>query len=149
DTVPNAAGWPVGTRLWVLEDDLGTSVVEWVQGEVVEAAAATNAGDGTLPVASAPQSTADMDAPAARPYPPAALTVNTEAWPVELFGELTLEWVHRDRLLQADQLVDQSAGSIGPEAGTTYTVRTYLNDALHDEQTGITGDTATVEPTLD
>ena len=43
-------------------------------------------------------------------------------------------WAHRDRLLQADRLIEHDAGSIGPEPGTTTTVRIYhalSNTLLH------------------
>lgn len=146
DTVPGPDGWPIGTRVWVVDDNVGEGVTEYVEGEAVEAKASTNAPGGTLPLGDSPGGTVTMAARAARPYPPAGLTVGGVAWPVQVIGDIELAWVHRDRLLQADQLVDQAAGSIGPEAGTTYTVRTYLDDVLDDEQTGITGAAATVLP---
>ncbi len=34
-------------------------------------------------------------------------------------------WAHRDRTIIQDQLVDHFGGSIGPEAGTSYTIRVY------------------------
>ena len=39
--------------------------------------------------------------------------------------------------------MDESAASIGPEAGTTYVVRYYVDDVLDDEEAGITGTAAT------
>lgn len=146
DTVAGPAGWPIGTRVWVVDDNVGEGVTEYVEGETVEARASTNAPGGTLPLGASPGGTVAMAARAARPYPPAGLTVGGVAWPVQGIGEIELEWAHRDRLLQADQLVDQAAGSIGPETGTTYTVRTYVDDVLDDEQAGITGTAATVLP---
>jgi hypothetical protein len=38
--------------------------------------------------------------------------------------------VHRDRVQQADQLIDDQMATVGPEAGTTYTVRYYINGTL-------------------
>lgn len=146
DTVPGPAGWPIGTRVWVVDDNVGEGVTEYVEGEAVEARASTNAPGGTLPLGASPGGVVTMAARAARPYPPAGLTVGGVAWPVQVIGDIELAWSHRDRLLQADQLVDQAAGSIGPEAGTTYTVRTYLDDVLDDEQTGITGAATMVQP---
>jgi len=146
DTVAGLAGWPIGTRVWVVDDNVGEGVTEYVEGEAVEAKASTNAPGGTLPLGASPGGVVTMAARAARPYPPAGLTVGGVAWPVQVIGDIELAWSHRDRLLQADQLVDQAAGSIGPEAGTTYTVRTYLDDVLDDEQTGITGAAAMVQP---
>lgn len=146
DTVAGPAGWPIGTRVWVVDDNVGEGVTEYVEGEAVEARASTNAPGGTLPLGASPGGVVTMAARAARPYPPAGLTVGGVAWPVQVIGDIELAWAHRDRLLQADQLVDQAAGSIGPEAGTTYTVRTYLDDVLDDEQTGINGTDAIVQP---
>lgn len=38
-------------------------------------------------------------------------------------GDLQISWAHRDRVLQADQLIAHSEGNIGPEPGTTYHVQ--------------------------
>lgn len=66
--------------------------------------------------------------------------------PVVVGADMTFSWRHRDRLLQADTLVDNSADSIGPEPGTTYTVRaTTLDGALVlAERAGVVGNTATI-----
>jgi len=37
---------------------------------------------------------------------------------------------HRDRVLQADRLIDQAAATIGPEPGTTYNVYWHLDGVL-------------------
>lgn len=39
---------------------------------------------------------------------------------IEVPDVLTISWAHRDRVLQADQLIPHATGSIGPEPGTTY-----------------------------
>ncbi|MRE90953.1 MULTISPECIES: hypothetical protein [unclassified Stenotrophomonas] len=57
-----------------------------------------------------------------------------------------MQWAHRDRILQADQLVDTTQGNIGPEPGTTYTVRWYLAGALVRTQATISGTTDTYTP---
>src|SRR5690606_29261097 len=103
-------------------------------------------GSRQLPLDSATALPLTFDARQARPYPPAGLLVNGEENPVLLPGEITLTWAHRDRLLQADQLIDQSAASVGPEAGTTYTVRWYLNDTLVHTDSGITGTASSYTP---
>jgi hypothetical protein len=58
-------------------------------------------------------------------------------------GEITVTWAHRDRLLQADQVISESEASIGPEAGTTYTVTYYLDEDIEHTESGITGTSAT------
>lgn len=145
DTVPRA--WPVGTRLWGIEDGGAVGATEYTEGETVYAKAATvGAGGEMLSLAPAPGGTVEMGARAARPYPPGRVRINGEAYPDGLHGELVIDWAHRDRLLQADQLVDSEADSIGPEPGTSYTLRAYLDGLLAETQEGITGTTATMTP---
>lgn len=64
-------------------------------------------------------------------------------------GDVVVTWAHRDRLNQADQLIDTTLGSIGPEGGTTYSVRLLRADtsALLASQTGVSGTTATLTTT--
>ncbi|HVI60143.1 MAG TPA: hypothetical protein VM619_14890 [Luteimonas sp.] len=135
-----------GARLWFIGGDLAADSTEYTDGEAVNAKLLTNTASQQLPLGSAVAIPLTFDGRQARPYPPAALTVNDDAAPAYLFGELTLEWRHRDRVLQADQLVDQATASIGPEPGTLYTVRCYLDGVLDDTQTSIAGATATVSP---
>jgi hypothetical protein len=85
-----------------------------------------------------------------RPYPPGDLRVGGIAYPdtIQLTGDLVFTWAHRDRKTQADfffgQVLDTLAASIGPEIGTTYTIRFYDSaDTLLQTVTGITGETYT------
>src|SRR5690606_36924603 len=80
-----------------------------------------------------------------RPYPPGRLRVNGSAYPTSITGELVISWAHRDRVTQADQLIDDEQTSIGPEDGTTYTVRIYDGNSLVRTETGITGTSYTYE----
>ena len=84
-----------------------------------------------------------------RPYPPAQFTIGGSSWPASIEGDAVLAWAHRDRLGQADQLIDTTLGSIGPEAGTTYSCRLLRADtsAVLDSETGISGTTATLTTT--
>lgn len=74
------------------------------------------------------------------------MTINGEARPEAVEGEVRVAWLHRDRLGQADRLVDQTAPSVGPEAGVTYTVRWYLDGALVHTEADTAGDNATYAP---
>lgn len=121
DTVAKA--WPSGTRFWGYDNYGAASSTEYTTGELVSAKAATNATQGQLALADSPTDTVTMNARQARPYPPQTVTVNGQADPVSLAGELTVVWRHRDRILQADTVVDHTAASIGPEPGVTYLVR--------------------------
>ena len=55
-------------------------------------------------------------------------------------GDLSVTWAHRDRIQQTAYLVQQGDGDIGPEPGTTYTLRIRdRNDTLVHTETGLTG----------
>jgi hypothetical protein len=49
----------------------------------------------------------------------------SRGYPASASGDLTITWAHRDRTLQTAYLVEQNEANIGPEPGTTYTVRIY------------------------
>jgi hypothetical protein len=73
--------------------------------------------------------------------------INTSAYPESIGGSdaLTVSWSHRDRQLQtAGTLQDTTETDIGPEAGTTYTLRIYdEDDTLIRTYSGITGTSQT------
>jgi hypothetical protein len=144
DTV--AWEWPVGTRLWGFDNYAAADGAQYVDGELVDAKILPRTSSGELAEASAPTSQVGIASRQARPYPPAQLLVNGQQAPTQLDGLLTVTWVHRDRVLQVDQLVSQEEAGVGPEAGTTYTMRTYLNEVLDATQTGISGASAAISP---
>lgn len=144
DTVPGEHA--AGTRVWFVDSGATIDPTEYVDGETVDAKLQTRTTGGLLDVALAPTDAIEIDARPARPYPPADLKVGGLRYPAELYGPLTATWVHRDRLLQADQLVDTRAVSIGPEPGTTYTIRWYLDLVLVRTQSGLAGMTDAYTP---
>lgn len=144
DTVPHEHA--AGARVWFFDAWGGTDQREYVVGEDVSAKMLTRTSTQELAIDLAPASTVEMDQRAARPYPPARFRINDEVDPSALSGALTVTWAHRDRVLQADQLVDNGVASIGPEAGTTYTLRWYLDDILEHTHSGVAGDTQGYSP---
>jgi hypothetical protein len=144
DTTPQEHA--AGERLYFYRDGAAYDPTERVDGEADDVKLLTNTGSDRLDAAYATPLAITFASRQSRPYPPAQLRINTLPAPAYLYGALTVEWVHRDRLLQADQLVDTEEAGIGPEAGTTYTVRTYVDGVLDDTQAGITGTSATVNP---
>ena len=146
DTTPGVHA--AGQRIWFYDTWAASDRREYAGGETVSAKLRTRTSSQLLDAALAPTLTLDLDERAVRPYPPGALAISDVlaadvVTPAACFGELAVTWAHRDRLQQADQLVDAAAGDVGPEVGTTYTVRYYLNGLLDETESGITGTSAT------
>lgn len=146
DTVPRA--WPAGTRFWGYDQYTASATTEYTDGETVDVKVLTRTASDLLDETLAPGDSVVMASRAARPYPPGKLRItdtvaSNVAYPSECVGALTVSWAHRDRLLQDDQVIDADEASIGPEAGTTYNVRFYLDGILQSTQTGISGTSST------
>jgi hypothetical protein len=145
DTTPQLHD--AGERIWFYDTWAASDRRDYAGGEIVTAKLRTRTSSQLLDESLAPVLSIELDERAFRPYPPGALAISDDlvadvVAPASCVGELTVAWAHRDRLLQADQLVDAAAASIGPEAGTSYTVRYYLDDVLEETESGITGDSA-------
>jgi hypothetical protein len=83
------------------------------------------------------------------PYPPGDLRINGDSYVETLSyeGVITIAWKHRDRLLQTSgTLTDHTAGNIGPEAGTAYRVRGYVDGSLDHTEDDIAGTSTTWTP---
>ena len=126
DTVP--APHAVGARIWFYDDFAANDPTDYSVGETVQAKLLTRTSSAQLDSALAPVDAIKLAQRQARPYPPGDLKLNGLRYPASIDGDLVVAWAHRDRRLQADQLVDHGQGSIGPEAGTAYVVR--LLDAI-------------------
>lgn len=148
DTVP--APHAAGARLWCSDTYVGADPTEYLAGDTVEGKLLTRTPQGTLDPALAAITQVRLEARHARPYPPGRLRINGAAWPTTSFARLAIAWAHRDRVLQGDRLIEHEAGSIGPEPGTTTTVRVLhaLSGALLHETTGITGTSHSVDVLL-
>lgn len=117
-----------GERAWFYDANGATDSREYAAGEVAHAKLLTRTSSAELALADATELTVTMDERKARPYPPANLEVDGAAPGPAASESFTATWAHRDRLLQADQLVDDTAASIGPETNTRYTLQ-VINDA--------------------
>lgn len=120
DTVP--AAHSVGSRVWFYSDELGVDTTEYATGVAVQVRMLTKTGAGRLPAGSAATDTHTITQRRERPYPPGNVKINGAAYPEKISGALSITWSHRDRLLQADQLVDTSMGNVGPEPGVGYSI---------------------------
>ena len=145
DTVPAPHGADTSMicyDLWGADDK-----TEYIAGVSVEAKLRTRTSQGLLSSGLAPTQVLTFASRAARPYPPGRLKINGKPSPDALAtGNAVVEWVHRDRTIQADQLIDADQASIGPETGTTYSVECFYGEdavPVHTE-TGLLGTSATV-----
>ena len=144
DTV--AQTHPAGSRIWFYDGFAAFDATEYTDGETVQVKLLSNTGSAQLSPLLATAMAVTLDQRAARPYPPAGLQINGDPDPGTAIGDMVLTWRHRDRVLQADKLVDDSLASVGPEPGTTYTARYFLGGVLQDTQAGIVGTTTTYTP---
>lgn len=146
----DTVAWPhaAESRVWflTLAGTVAGDGQEYTDGEEIVVKLLHNTGSRQMPPPETPGHALTFAGRFGRPYPPARVRINGQPEQSVVIGAVDIQWAHRDRVLQADQLYDQDAGSIGPEPGTTYTMRAFLNDVLDDEQTGITGTSATWSP---
>lgn len=128
-----------GSRIYFCGDWVGSDAREYVGGDAVNAKLVTRTGAAQQELSAAVALPVDMAERAARPYPPANVLLDGQAYPEQLLvtGDLSVSAYHRDRTAQADQLIDQSMADIGPEAGTTYVVRNV--DVVTETQTYYAG----------
>lgn len=143
--VPHAAG----ARIWFYADSSAVDPAEYAVGVTVSAKVLPFSSGGWLDAALAPVDTLLMAQRQYRPYPPGKLQIGGVAYPAAVEGDVVLTWTHRDRVLQADQVVDTTQANIGPEAGTTYSARLLRADtnAVLVSQTALTGTTTTLTTT--
>lgn len=148
DTVP----WQhaAGSRIWFCGDWGATDGAQYVDGDIINAKLLTRTSIDELALDMAAMQTIEMDQRWNRPYPPAGLLINGQAYPTALSvtlddpAAISVDWAWRDRLMQSDQLIDTEFESVGPEAGTTCTIqlRNALDDMLFAEQVGLTSSPA-------
>lgn len=142
DTVPGTHA--AGARIWFYDGFEGVDETLYSQGVTIQAQLLTNTSTGQLAPELAGTDSITLQGRLGRPYPPGQFMIAGAAYPATLTGSFLVTWAHRNRTGQADQLIDTSVGSIGPQSGTSYTVQVRRADtgALLAEQTGLTGTTS-------
>lgn len=139
DTVPMKHS--AGARLYFVEGGQFSNTTQYLNGETVQTKVLPATGMGVLPEASATATSYTFARRQIRPYPPGKFRVNSLDYGVAyITGAVTVSWTHRSRVLQTVYLVTQSESNIGPEPGTTYTVRIYGEaGTLKHTESGLTG----------
>lgn len=143
DTVP--AEHPAGSVLYLLGAWGGTDNQVYAGGDVVSVKLLTKTSAAVQDLDAAAELTVTMDDRLGRPYSPGKLRIAATAYPTAVTGQFDVTWAHRNRLDQADLIVDTEAEAITPATNTRYGLR-FL-DAADNElviRTDIGPGTATV-----
>lgn len=145
DTVPQQHS--PGATVWFFDDAVVSDDKEYTATDTIAVKGLVFTGlGGAVPIEEAPPLEVTFDWRAQRPYPPGLFRIDGEPWfdSVKVPGpgdSLGFTYTHRDRILQADQLIDHSNGTIGPEPGTTYVAKVYTpGGTLVNIYSGITGE---------
>lgn len=146
DTVPQRHA--PGELIYFFDAWSSTDRVEYAAAETVEAKLLPRTGTQELSESAATLLSVTMDQRAARPYPPGDFKINGDPDPdpeTPITAALEVTWAHRDRVQQADQLVDTTVGDVGPEDGVSYTVEYYTEQGTTpvDSETAINGTAST------
>lgn len=137
DTVPSLHD--EGVRIWFYEGSTAIDSNEYGAGSTVEVKLLPHTASKTLPEEQASIETLILTGRQACPYPPGNLKINGQAYPEQIkAGDITISWSHRNRLLQADQLIDTSVGDISSESSTSYNLSIDNGEVLIKKVTGIT-----------
>ncbi|NCG53842.1 phage tail protein, partial [Serratia fonticola] len=128
DTLPQQH--VANVRLRFLGSAIESDGQEYLGGENVDVRLLTRTSTATLDASLAPISSLQMRQRQYRPYMPGDIRVNGISYPsvVAVADTYRLTYAHRDRVLQADQLIDCLFGSIGPEPGTQYIITLTRQD---------------------
>lgn len=145
DTVPAQHAYEA--PIFFLDGNVGSDNREYLSGETVSVKLLANTSSAQLDESLAAVDSVALVGRQARPYPPGAVFIINAAsvWTPAFnggaySGNFSITWTHRDRLTQADQVVGHFDANVGPEAGTTYTLRFYnaTSGALIRTVSGIT-----------
>lgn len=122
DTFPSVHA--AGTRVRLYRNAIESDNIEYITGETVDVRLLTRTSAEMLDAALAPIWSRPMNHRQTRPYLPGNIRINDAPYPVVVASAETysLTYAHRDRLLQADRLIDCTEGSIGPEPGVQYVI---------------------------
>lgn len=148
DTLP--APHAANSRIWFFDGFAGADATEYTAAETIDVELLTNTGSAQLDPSVATPVGVIFGQRQARPYVPAGLTINTKPWyapDAPVIANVTLAWANRDRIGQADQLLDCTQAGTGPETGATCTLRIYdSNSVLIRTLESITGESYVYTP---
>ncbi len=133
-----------GDRIWFVESAGAFVDFEYAATEQPGVKFLTRTGKGRLALADATAyNVTAFDSRQTRPYAPGNFKINGVSFGTTFSGQPTISWSHRDRLSQTVSIIEHGNGNIGPEAGTTYTLKIYNDSGLLRTITGLAGTTYT------
>ncbi|UZT28614.1 tail assembly protein [Vibrio phage 033B] len=141
DTLPQEHA--AGSVIFAFDEFADTELLRYTASDRIRSQMLTKTIQGVLDPADAPVDVTDMFARQAKPYSASNIQLNGEYYPITFMADIALTWAHRDRILQADILYDFTAGSIGPENGTTYTIQIFGDGSILKTFAGETGTSVT------
>lgn len=143
DTVP--ATHAAGSRIWFWQGNTPADTTEYTAGETLHVKLLTETSSARLDLSAATDMLVSFAGRASRPYPPGALKIAGSAYPANVSGSFAVTWAHRNRVTQADQIIDTTAASITPATNTRYHLRLLdATGAVLVERSDIGATTATV-----
>lgn len=146
DTLP--ADHAAGATVFFIENWMDGPTDEFNDGEALGVKLLTNVGGAQLALDSAPIDAVIFDSRAIRPYPPANVRFGPSTYfPSSVSGSFTVNWSHRNRVLQQDVPLSWKSASVttDPYKNTRYTLGFYdATDTLLVEREDIGTPTAAV-----
>lgn len=142
DTVP--ASHTGDARIYFVDIYKALDITEYSAGQLIKGKVRPNVGGEQLALNAAPEHQVLMKSRAVAPYPPAQVKINGGTiytgsnLSISAAAQITISWVHRDRTI-ISELLDHTAASVGPESGTTYTLKFYVGAVLKHTASGLTG----------
>lgn len=147
-----------GSKVWLMDSDIrvGSDSREYAASGTIGVKVLMRTTGSQMQPKHSPPNALTFNHRFIRPYPPGQVKVNGQPFfntaqiATEDTPNLVLSWVHRNRVTQADQLIDHSAGNVTPEVGQTYRVeiRRSSDNTLVRAESGITGTSYTyTQPT--
>lgn len=141
DTVPEAHA--VGAKFLLYDINAESNQTQYVFGESLNVKLLPISSNSTSDITGVTPTTVTFNRRAIRPYPPGNLKISGSYFPSQVLDvAVSVTWAHRSRTQQtgSDYIVFTD-GSVGPEAGTTYSIRLYnhLTNTLIHTVDGLTG----------
>lgn len=140
DTVPTTH--PAGSKVIFWDSQSIADTVEYNESETIAVKVCPVTGLGALDPITISGIDITLRARAIRPYPPGNVQIAGSYYPITVLTQpFNVTWAHRDRLQQTSTvLLDFLSASVGPEAGTSYTLKVYgIDMSLVATYSGLSG----------